>query len=166
MPSFFLSLYKLSKPINKLHIAAYFILICFSIYDRAFLPPSEKVEDYTKIEGTLLSVSSGDRRSSGYVRIRVKNSSEIIGFKYDIERRSIYRQWLNQDMTAYYWPSHGFALDNRLVYMAPITEHERYFHERHFKRKFGMRGLVWIFTAFFILWFVPLTYRLNSPKHK
>lgn len=165
MPSFFLTLRKLSKPLNKLHIAAYCILICFSIYDRAFLPPSEKVEDYTKIEGTLLSVSSGGRRSSGYVRLRVKNSSETIRFDYDSYYRSIYRQWLNQDMIAYYWPSHGFSLDNQLAYMAPIKEHDRYFQERHFKRpKYGGGGLIWMFTAFFILWFVPLMYRLNNPQ--
>lgn len=106
------------KPVNGLHIAVYAILISLFFFDKFTLPPSKTVDDYKRIEGTLVRLYKGGRGGE------IDTGQESLKLYYLSKDGPIPRSLLDKKVVAYYWPKHILTTDNVMVFITLPSEEE------------------------------------------
>jgi hypothetical protein len=160
--------WQLIKPINKWHVAAYFIVLSLSVYDQATQPASKVITDYKRIEGVVIKVS----RLRGYPVVLLKVDDEIISLSFSGKKYDLYYSWRNKERIVYYWPEHFLNSNNILVLMTtPLQESVDLEHfikdEDGFNNPSLNRGSKHaVFVTFWVLWLCPFLWEITREERK
>lgn len=170
MKKFFFKVWKIFKPLNKWHVAAYFIVFCLAVYDQVTQPPSKVISDYKRVEGVAVKVGSPKGRVGSY-GVRLKVGDEVLVFVFSGGNYKLYRSWKNKKVVVYYWPKHILNLDNKLVLMAPPSQEKAYLASFNKNNGFnnpsiGHSAKTLIFLMFFQTWLIPFLIRLMLKIRK